>query len=232
MSNSSRKMSVTEFEADHYGRSLFSSPLILTLTRLGKLADTYVAQGASVRGPIIYEPALFVNFDPINKYLDRLCTLADLLRATFTTVDLCETRLRHDLTEMWADNSDLRRPGLRGGTARKQRRAKGNKVPKRELTLEELERRKVVEKVDYQRRNRLAGLTVLREMLESAFAFVRDQQGKCHEIISSGNAMTYGVGTKPVVGRLRYVEDILGEDLEIVEDIEEMVETFYDEYAP
>ncbi|OQV06176.1 hypothetical protein CLAIMM_10789 [Cladophialophora immunda] len=194
-------------------------------------SSALLAQTTFVSVSIKLDPALFVNFSAIQEHLDRICVLADLVRAVHTTIDQHEARIQHELSELWSDNPDIRKRGLRGGTARKQRKIIGRYVRITTVDRELAGRRLEVEKIDYLGRNRVAGLRGLRKMFEEAFCFLRDQQHKCEDIVRCGETLMYGVTTPLVLTHLASVDDVFtAGNLEQMEDIGEMLDTFDEEY--
>ncbi|KIW98985.1 uncharacterized protein Z519_00648 [Cladophialophora bantiana CBS 173.52] len=232
-------MAVPKVEDEACGRTLLHGRrhrLIFAEFRLG--IEQYEPPSSELLAPTTFvsvsniklDPALFINFGAIHEHLDRLYTLADLIRAAHTTIDQHEARIQHELSELWEDNPDIRKRGLRGGTARKQRRMIGKYVRITTVDRELAERRLEVEKMDYFGRNRLAGLRGLRVMFEEAFCFVRDQQYQCEDVLR-GEVLMYGVTMPILLARLATIDDILAADnLGEIEDIEDMLETFHQEY--
>ncbi|OAG38697.1 hypothetical protein AYO21_07050 [Fonsecaea monophora] len=197
-------------------------------------SSALLAQTTFVSVSVKLDPALFVDFDAIQGHLDRLCVLADLVRAAHTTIDQHEARIQHGLSELWDDNQDIRRRGLRGGTARKQRKITGKYVRIATVMDRELaDRRLEVEKTDYLGRNRVVGLRGLRDMFEDAFLFLRDQQHKCEDILRCADILMYGVTTPHMLTHLATVDQVFtAENWAQIEDIESMLDTFDEEYDP
>ncbi|EXJ76141.1 uncharacterized protein A1O5_00649 [Cladophialophora psammophila CBS 110553] len=233
-------MAVPKVEDEDYGRTVLHGRRHLLIfadfpsgiEQYEPPSSEFLAQTTFVSvADIKLDPALFINFGAIHEHLDRLYTLADLIRTAHTTIDQHEARIQHELSELWEDNPDIRKRGLRGGTARKQRRMIGKYVRITTVDRELAERRLEVEKTDYFGRNRLAGLRGLRVMFEEAFCFVRDQQYQCEDVLRWGEVLMYGVTTPILLARLATIDDILAADnLGEVEDIEDMLETFHQEY--
>ncbi|OAP61877.1 hypothetical protein AYL99_04080 [Fonsecaea erecta] len=178
------------------------------------------------------DPDLFVDFAGIQEHLDHVRVLTDLVRAAHTTIDQHDARVQHELTRLWSDNPDIRKRGLRGGTARKQRRVTGKYV--RITTVMDrdfAERRLEVERIDYLGRNRAAGLRALRKMFEEAFCFLRDQQRQCEDILRCGDILMYGVTTPTVLSHLGMVDEVLSaENFAHIDDIKDMLDSFNEEY--
>lgn len=168
----------------------------------------------------------------LHVYLERLSTLADQLRPIYFEMDGVEKRLGGELQTLWKGNSDIRKRGLRGGTARKQRKLGNRYVPIRMMTPDQNKRRREVERVDYLGRNRMSGLRILRGVFEDSFDVIRGEQSKCQEVLEHANEMVYGAATS-MTSRIALAADELlgGQRLREIEDIEEMIDTFHEEFA-
>jgi hypothetical protein len=144
------------------------------------------------------EPSLFVgpdarviNINELGDYLHRLHVLADLLRAARITVDQDEALTGVDLADMWEKNPDIRKRGLRGGSARKQQKMGLKYIPVHKMSAEYKRRRLEVEKTDYTGRTHIAALRIMSDMLGTGFDAVRRQQAKCHDTFALVGLHTY-----------------------------------------
>ena len=194
------------------------------------LAQTTFSETACVK----FDPSLFHDLAPVQEHLDSLYILADLVRAAHQIVDQHECRLQHQLKELWEDNPTIRKRGLRGGTARKQRKKIGNYVSFADhaaISRAFLEHRLEVEKTDYLGRNRIAGLRAMREMLEDSFDYVREQQHQCEEVLLIAESFVNGTITPMDFVKLASIdEEFPEEDVGKLEDIKDMLEVFHEEY--
>ncbi|KIX91912.1 uncharacterized protein Z520_12375 [Fonsecaea multimorphosa CBS 102226] len=227
MASMETDMAVSKFEEEDY--DLLSG--IEQFEQYEPPSSALLAQTTFFSVSIKLDPALFIDLSAVQEHLDRVCVLADLVRAAHTTVDQHEARIQHELTELWDNNQDIRKRGLRGGTARKQRRAIGNYIPIATVERELSKRRVEVERIDYLGRNRVAGLRALRIMFEEAFCFLRDQQHQCEDILRCGEILMYGVTTPLVLDHLGAVDEVFtAENLDKIDDIAEMLDNFDEEY--
>jgi hypothetical protein len=185
--------------------------------------------------PIQFDPELFHDVRPIRQHLDRLNKLAGQLQTAHDTVFDYEERLKAAIEELWGDNSTLRKRGLRGGTARKQRKYKGNYIKFGEHAVQGdqiLKHRVAVETTDFLGRNRLLGLKALKDLFGESFKYLHEQQQICQELIGCSDLWSMAITQLKVFAQYSKNKDSLFQEeaLEKIEDIEEMVEAFNEEY--
>ncbi|ETI24744.1 hypothetical protein G647_04114 [Cladophialophora carrionii CBS 160.54] len=149
-----------------------------------------------------------------------------------------EAKIKAQLEELWVDNTDVRRRGLRGGTARKNRKDHGNYVKFGEtaaMSAEFHQHRLDVEKQDYEGRNRQAGLAALRDMFEQTHRWIAKQVEVCEDMVRSMAIAAHFVRVPAVDAKLSNMHAIVfGEPEENrsakIADIEQMLAAFAEEY--
>ena len=220
-----------EFYTDESGTIAQPSTFTSRLSRF--IAQAEVIPDSSHPGPdVLVDVDVDVDIDITKHYLDRLYALADMIRPLSSEIEETEARIEVELKDLWEDNPDIRKRGLRGGNARKEKRLGKKFVPIRKMTPQHNMRRVEVERLDYLGRNRIAGLRVLRDILTENFAFVRSQQHQCQVILTHAAILNQGIST-PMEPRLTMManEVFSEEHLDKIEDIEEMLETFHEQYC-
>jgi hypothetical protein len=180
------------------------------------------------------ESNVLIDLDLIHHHLNRLCTLADLIRGVYCDLQQHESLIDASLKHVWETNADIKKRGLRGGTARRARRLGmqfGKKyAPIHRMSPQDNQRRMEVEKVDFLGRSRITGLRILQGMLETNHKYVREQQNECRVILGHVEELMAGV-TTPLESRLGLAANkLLSEDqLGKIDEIEEMLEIIHEE---
>ena len=131
--------------------------------------------------------SLFKNLKALRDHVFRTEVLAaQLLHA----IDIVNTRIitmKAEIDQLWEDNDHLRRRGLRGGTARKNRSQHGSYVPYKDDKANHgkdfLKKRAQVENTDLLGRNRIAGLKALEELFTDNFNKIMNHMGECTDFL-------------------------------------------------
>ena len=182
--------------------------------------------------PIEYDPDLFLDLSPVRDHLEYLNNIGGDLETACDSVVNHESRLKAAVDELWDGENNLRKRGLRGGTARKQRSIKGNYVKFRTHTPQELEHRKKVEATDLLGRNRLLGLKALKDLFAEAFTYICEEQHNCQELLDCSDRWDMTADPMAVIGRFATAIEYLlrQESMDKLEDIAGMVQVFNEEY--
>lgn len=142
-----------------------------------------------------YELAPAVDLQTVQECLERCAGLVDLIRAIYAHLNEREAIITKTLNEMWAQNPDLRRRGLVGGIARRQR-LKMPYLPIDKAPAEQKERRKDVEEKDYVGRTQLEGIRALRLNFEEGFHHLRRMLSNCNVLVKLSDEIDVGVATE------------------------------------
>jgi hypothetical protein len=142
-----------------------------------------------------YELAPAADLQEVQDCHERCAGLVDLIRAIHAHLNERETLITKTLNEMWAQNPDLRRRGLVGGIARKQR-LKMPYLPIDKAPAEQKERRKDVEEKDYVGRTQLEGIRALRLNFEEGFHHLRRMLSNCNLLVQLSDEIDVGVATE------------------------------------
>ncbi|EXJ60423.1 hypothetical protein A1O7_04575 [Cladophialophora yegresii CBS 114405] len=199
-------------------------------------AETMVQDPLTRNSDVELDDALLNDGQALDSHLFRLQGISMNLLRIEEVIREDEAKNKARLEALWIDNTDVRRRGLRGGTARKNRQDHGNYVKFGEtaaLSAEFHQHRLDVEKQDYEGRNRQAGFSALGELLEQAHSWIREQLGICEDMIRCMN--TGDIGLPSVSAKISNMNAIVfGEPEENragkIADIEEMLQAFADEY--
>lgn len=207
--------------------SLLNRPVVETV-----LGHPQPPPDQSVSTNLVLDPNLFIDFDGVQEYLEHLNTLSDLIRGAHIQVDMEFNRIQNTLKEIWEENTDLRKRGLRGGRARKQNKLGKSFASMQNMTPEQTKRRKEVEAKDYQGRNRLEGLKQILTLLETSHQFVQEQQTMAEEVLLAGRKVALGSANR-IEACIAHAADTVLFDAnhEELGDIEDMLKAFYDEYG-
>ena len=159
-----------------------------------------------------------------------------MIAAAHELVSDHEARLKAEIEELWADNTTIRKRGLRGGTARKQRQLKGNYTKYKDVRAAHgdhfLKHRVEVEQKDLLGRNRLLGLKALRELFQESYDEVKVQLEACQQVIELADYWTHGIPMLKdfLQGSINVEALFQPETLDKIADMEEMVKAFNEEY--
>jgi hypothetical protein len=184
------------------------------------------------------DPALLVDDAALEAHRSQLSKLATNLEYARGVVGKHEEQIKAQLEKLWDDNADLRRRGLRGGTARKNRKDHGAYVKFEETAAlgEEFHKHRLdVEKQDYDGRNRQAGLAALSEMFEETHDWILKQLEICEDMIRCTKLPLMEVFSPLVLDKVSDMSAIVfGKPEENrgaqLEDIKGMVAAFFEEY--
>ncbi|KIW68770.1 hypothetical protein PV04_04692 [Phialophora macrospora] len=184
------------------------------------------------------DPALLVDDAALEAHHSQLAELAANLEYAREVVGRHEAKVKAQLEKLWDDNADFRRRGLRGGKARKNRKDHGAYVRFEEtaaLGAEFHKHRLDVEKLDYEGRNRQAGLAALSEMFEETHDWILQQREICEDMIRCTNLAKNEILSPMVLNNVSNMSAIVfGEPEENraakLADIKAMVAAFFEEY--
>lgn len=157
--------------------------------------------------------------------------MMDELRAIQWAIDDQKERVKDDNKDLWDNNQNMRMRGLVSGTARKQRRLKGNYVPVDQLDPQALQHRKQVEEQDALDRNRLAGLRSMSPILRNAYMTLKGVQLQCEYLIQAAEKVEKGEASEREVKDLENIEEaVFGETLIMVAGVSELLTVIHAEY--
>ncbi|KIX09619.1 uncharacterized protein Z518_00699 [Rhinocladiella mackenziei CBS 650.93] len=215
------------------GHSGVSANLVL----LESPSSPFLAQNIFAIGPVGVNPSFLVHRSRLTEHLGRLNILCDELSGLYSQLDQYKARIEHQHRELWKANPDIRKKGLKGGSARKQRKIAGKYVPMAQNTAALQKRRRGVEKIDKYGRDRLEGIAALKLMIEEAMRFIKDGQAKGNDVLASGDLILQGLATpaevRSAVSHVAAgVEQLMGEELlEKVDDIGKILTVIDNEFA-
>ncbi|KEF63554.1 uncharacterized protein A1O9_01532 [Exophiala aquamarina CBS 119918] len=137
---------------------------------------------------LIYPHAPTLHPQEVQNIYERCTDLIDLLRTINTHLNEREAQISMSLNEMWAENADIRKRGLMGGIARKQRLRMAY-VPVGTTAEGDKARRKAVEKRDKTGRNQLKGVDALRQIFEEGHHTLRRMMADCNVLTTWSEAL-------------------------------------------
>lgn len=164
-----------------------------------KFVETYLspasAQPTLDHASDCYELAPTADFQAVQECHERCAGLVDLIRAIHAHLNEREAHITKTLNDMWAQNPDLRRRGLVGGIARKQR-SRMPYLPINKAPAEQKERRKDVEDKDYVGRTQIEGIRALRLNFEEGFHHLRRMLSNCNVFLKFSDEIDAGMATE------------------------------------
>ncbi|EXJ92130.1 hypothetical protein A1O3_00680 [Capronia epimyces CBS 606.96] len=176
-----------------------------------------------------HHQALLLDYDYLRQHQANLQLLADQIRAAQMTASEQEACIAATIESLWDQNPDLRRRGLRGGAARKARKTGRTYTPIKDMSPDQNHRRRLVEKQDQRERDRRNGIRALKTIFKDHLTHVEYQVEECRKILAR-EWMTKSGLVAPSPYDIELTDNILTGDMsEMIEEIQAMLETFYDE---
>ncbi|EXJ93952.1 hypothetical protein A1O1_02345 [Capronia coronata CBS 617.96] len=227
---------ITTFNADDgvsHWRAILRPPSPTTQAEISILATPEELQSETsdntIDSSLEYQQSSLLDCGALREHYAHLQVLADQVRAAHMTVTEEEACITAALKTLWDENPDLRRRGLKGGTARTAKKMKGPYTPINKMTKEQKHRRLHVEKQDKRVRGGIERVRLLQELLDSSLKLVEYQAGEC-EMILGREGLTKDYGAEPLSCDVELVNNILGGEMfGLIQEVEVMMETYYEE---